>query len=193
MAQAAHELVQLLRASWRRWATLSVLMREWALQTAAPDSEALVFPDNTANIIVKYGYFDRERAKVHHLPVLISDNGRPSLTGTSMLHVTVCKCNEQGEFTLCEEVAAQAGISVQALVAIFLCILTITGQCPEGWEGTVRGLQGRRRGQGSRPNPAAFSPKCGPVPGVRSTSLGAAGWEWMTGEEEVRLKTPSPV
>uniref|UniRef100_A0ABI7W3Y8 Cadherin-5 n=1 Tax=Felis catus TaxID=9685 RepID=A0ABI7W3Y8_FELCA len=82
--------------------------------------------DNTANITVKYGQFDRERAKVHYLPVLISDNGRPSLTGTSTLVVTVCKCNEHGEFTYCEEVAAQAGVSIQALVAIFLCILTIT-------------------------------------------------------------------
>ncbi|EPY84238.1 cadherin-5 precursor [Camelus ferus] len=81
--------------------------------------------DNTANITVKYGYFDRERAKVHHLPVLISDNGRPSLTGTSMLDVTICKCNERGEFTLCEEVAAQVGVSIQVLVTIFLCILTI--------------------------------------------------------------------
>ncbi|KAI5943121.1 Cadherin-5 [Manis javanica] len=82
--------------------------------------------DNTANITVKYGQFDRERAKVHHLPVLISDNGRPSLTGTNTLAVTVCKCNERGEFTFCEEAAPQVGISIQALVAIFLCILTIT-------------------------------------------------------------------
>ncbi|KAF6287714.1 cadherin 5 [Rhinolophus ferrumequinum] len=82
--------------------------------------------DNTANITVKYGQFDRERTKVHHLPVLISDNGRPSLTGTSTLAVTVCKCNEYGEFTFCEEVAYQVGVSIQALVAIFLCILTIT-------------------------------------------------------------------
>uniref|UniRef100_A0A452QR89 Cadherin-5 n=1 Tax=Ursus americanus TaxID=9643 RepID=A0A452QR89_URSAM len=82
--------------------------------------------DNTANITVKYGQFDRERAKVHHLPVLISDNGRPSLTGTSTLVVTICKCNEHGEFTHCEEMAGQAGVSIQALVAIFLCILTIT-------------------------------------------------------------------
>lgn len=142
-----------------------MVTREWALQTAAPDSEALVFPDNTANIIVKYGYFDRERAKVHHLPVLISDNGRPSLTGTSMLHVTVCKCNEHGEFTLCEEVAAQVGISIQALVAIFLCILTITGQCPEGWEGMARGLQGRRRRPGIQAQPRCFQPKVRPMLG----------------------------
>ncbi|XP_031196939.1 cadherin-5 [Mastomys coucha] len=82
--------------------------------------------DNTANITVKYGQFNREHAKFHYLPVLISDNGVPSLTGTSTLTVGVCKCNEQGEFTFCEEMAAQAGVSIQALVAIFLCILTIT-------------------------------------------------------------------
>ncbi|XP_021025586.1 cadherin-5 [Mus caroli] len=82
--------------------------------------------DNTANITVKYGQFNREYAKFHYLPVLISDNGVPSLTGTSTLTVGVCKCNEQGEFTFCEEMAAQAGVSIQALVAIFLCILTIT-------------------------------------------------------------------
>ncbi|XP_037672148.1 cadherin-5 isoform X2 [Choloepus didactylus] len=81
--------------------------------------------DNTANITVKYGQFDRERAKVHFLPVLISDNGRPSLTGTSTLAVAVCKCDERGEFTFCEEVGAHVGVSIQALVAIFLCILTI--------------------------------------------------------------------
>uniref|UniRef100_A0A8C9DME6 Cadherin-5 n=1 Tax=Prolemur simus TaxID=1328070 RepID=A0A8C9DME6_PROSS len=82
--------------------------------------------DNTANITVKYGQFDRERAKVHFLPVVISDNGSPSLTGTSTLTVAVCKCNERGEFTFCEEMAPQVGVSIQALVAIFLCILTVT-------------------------------------------------------------------
>ncbi|XP_008563237.1 PREDICTED: cadherin-5-like [Galeopterus variegatus] len=98
---------------------------QWVL-LAEPDSTALMFPDNTANITVKYRQFDRERAKVHFLPVLISDNGKPSLTGTSTLAVAVCKCNEHGEFTFCEDMAAQAGVSIQTLVAIFLCILAIT-------------------------------------------------------------------
>lgn len=97
---------------------------------AEPHSVVLMLADNTANITVRYGQFNREHAKFHYLPVLISDNGLPSLTGTSTLTVAVCKCNEQGEFTFCEELAAQAGVSIQALVAIFLCILTITGQCP---------------------------------------------------------------
>ncbi|KAI4055319.1 cadherin 5 [Homo sapiens] len=82
--------------------------------------------DNTANITVKYGQFDREHTKVHFLPVVISDNGMPSRTGTSTLTVAVCKCNEQGEFTFCEDMAAQVGVSIQAVVAILLCILTIT-------------------------------------------------------------------
>ncbi|XP_074059294.1 cadherin-5 [Macrotis lagotis] len=81
--------------------------------------------DNSANITVKYGQFDREKAKVHYLPVVIADNGKPSLTGTSTLVITVCKCNDHGEPTFCEEPAKQVGVSIQALVAIFLCILTI--------------------------------------------------------------------
>ncbi|XP_006978546.2 cadherin-5 isoform X2 [Peromyscus maniculatus bairdii] len=99
---------------------------KFALKTEDSNFTLINNHDNTANITVKYGQFDREHAKFHYLPVLISDNGVPSLTGTSTLTVAVCKCNEQGEFTFCEEMAAQAGVSIQALVAIFLCILTIT-------------------------------------------------------------------
>lgn len=148
-AQAACGLAQSQRVPWKRQAISSVWTRGQALWTPEPDSAALMFPDNTANILVKYGQFDRERAKVHYLPVLISDNGRPSLTGTNTLVVTVCKCNEHGEFTYCEDMAAQAGVSIQALVAIFLCILTITGQCPGtggGGVGGVLGNNGQRRG-----------------------------------------------
>lgn len=127
-------------------------MSKQALWRVEPNSAALVFPDNTANITVKYGQFDRERAKVHHLPVLISDNGKPSLTGTNTLVVTICKCNEHGEFTYCEEMAGQAGVSIQALVAIFLCILTITGQCPgewgRDWWGKGVGVHRRRKRPG---------------------------------------------
>lgn len=131
-------------------------MSRQALWIAEPDSEALVFPDNTANITVKYGQFDRERAKVHHLPVLISDNGRPSLTSTSTLVVTICKCNEHGEFTYCEEMAGQAGVSIQVLVAIFLCILTITGQCPGGWGGDTGGAsEEEEETRDPRGNPAS--------------------------------------
>ncbi|KAM6117908.1 cadherin-5 [Pterocles gutturalis] len=81
--------------------------------------------DNTANITVKYGQFNRELAKIHYLPVIISDNGDPELSSTNTLVISVCKCNEKGNFTFCEERAKQVGVSVQALVAIFICIFTI--------------------------------------------------------------------
>ncbi|XP_065272514.1 cadherin-5 [Emys orbicularis] len=81
--------------------------------------------DNTANVTVKYGQFNRELVKIHYLPVIISDNGTPELSSTNTLSISVCKCDEKGEFTFCEEAAKQVGVSIQALVAIFICILTI--------------------------------------------------------------------
>ncbi|XP_067396207.1 cadherin-5 [Emydura macquarii macquarii] len=81
--------------------------------------------DNTANVTVKYGQFNRELAKIHYLPVIISDNGKPMLSSTNTLSISVCKCDDKGEFTFCEEAAKQVGVSIQALVAIFICILTI--------------------------------------------------------------------
>lgn len=89
---------------------------------------SLLLPDNTANITVKYGQFNRELAKIHYLPVIISDNGDPELSSTNTLVISVCKCNEKGNFTFCEERAEQVGVSIQALVAIFICIFTIIGE-----------------------------------------------------------------
>lgn len=88
----------------------------------------LSFPDNTANVTVKYGQFNRELAKTHYLTVMISDNGKPALTSTNTLPISICKCNERGEVTFCEASAKIVGVSIQALVAIFVCILTIIGK-----------------------------------------------------------------
>lgn len=121
---------------------------KFALKTEDSNFTLINNHDNTANITVKYGQFNREHTKFHYLPVLISDNGMPSLTGTSTLTVGVCKCNEHGEFTFCEEMAAQAGVSIQALVAIFLCILTITGQCLTGQGRDIKRASQKRQGSG---------------------------------------------
>ncbi|OCT84435.1 cadherin-5 isoform X2 [Xenopus laevis] len=86
--------------------------------------------DNTATILVKYGYFNREVAKFHYLPIVISDNGQPEQSSTNTLTITVCKCNEKGEFTFCEESAKLAAVSVPMiviiLVSLFLIILVVT-------------------------------------------------------------------
>uniref|UniRef100_A0A8D0BWY7 Cadherin-5 n=1 Tax=Salvator merianae TaxID=96440 RepID=A0A8D0BWY7_SALMN len=81
--------------------------------------------DNTANVTVKYGQFNRELVKTHYLPIVISDNGSPRQSSTNTLTIRVCKCNEEGEFTFCEQAAKQTGVSVQALIAILICIVTI--------------------------------------------------------------------
>nr|XP_028595492.1 cadherin-5 isoform X1 [Podarcis muralis] len=81
--------------------------------------------DSTANVTVKYGQFNRELVKTHYLPIIISDNGSPQQSSTNTLAIHVCKCNEEGDFTFCEEPAKQMGVSVQALLAILVCILTI--------------------------------------------------------------------
>lgn len=130
-AGISKDLVWRRRAHWRRRQLFHGIRHSHTAH-----SLALVIPDNTANITVKYGPFDRDHAKFHYLPVLISDNGSPSLTSTNTLTVVVCKCNQQGTFTFCEEAVAQVGVSIQALVAIFLCILTIAGQCLMGRPGT---------------------------------------------------------
>ncbi|XP_061450182.1 cadherin-5 [Rhineura floridana] len=82
--------------------------------------------NNSATVTVKYGQFNRELVKTHDLPIIISDNGSPQQSSTNTLSIHICKCNEAGDFTFCEEPAKQIGVSVQALVAILICILTIT-------------------------------------------------------------------
>uniref|UniRef100_A0A6J0UNC5 Cadherin-5 n=2 Tax=Pogona vitticeps TaxID=103695 RepID=A0A6J0UNC5_9SAUR len=81
--------------------------------------------DNTANVTVKYGQFNRELVKVHYLPIIISDNGSPPKSSTNSLSIQVCKCDEDGTFTFCEEAHKQVGVTIPALVVIFICILTI--------------------------------------------------------------------
>ncbi|XP_053127564.1 cadherin-5 [Hemicordylus capensis] len=81
--------------------------------------------DNTANVTVKYGQFDRKLVDIHELLIVISDNGVPLKSSTNTLTIEVCKCNEAGEF-LCERAEKQTGVSIGALLAIiFVCTVMI--------------------------------------------------------------------
>ncbi|XP_077310436.1 cadherin-5 isoform X1 [Lithobates pipiens] len=81
--------------------------------------------DNTASIKVKNGVFNRNEAKFYYLPIIISDNGIPSQTSTNTLTITVCKCNEKGEFTYCEEAGKLAAVSVSTIIIVLVAILLI--------------------------------------------------------------------
>ncbi|XP_018421949.1 PREDICTED: cadherin-5 [Nanorana parkeri] len=81
--------------------------------------------DNTASIKVKNGVFDPNEAKFYYLPIIIADNGKPPLTSTNTLTITVCKCNEKGEFTYCEEAGKLAAVSASTIVIVLVSILLI--------------------------------------------------------------------
>ncbi|CAH2324426.1 cadherin-5 [Pelobates cultripes] len=81
--------------------------------------------NNTASVLVKYGEFNLDLAKVHYLPIVISDNGKPEMSSTNTLTIGVCKCNEKGEYTYCEEVAKQAAVSGPMLAIIFVCLIVL--------------------------------------------------------------------
>uniref|UniRef100_A0A3Q3KDT6 Cadherin-5 n=1 Tax=Monopterus albus TaxID=43700 RepID=A0A3Q3KDT6_MONAL len=76
------------------------------------------YGSNTAGIIVKQGPFSMDDPKDHSVDVRISDGGQTSITRVA---IKVC-----GAFNVCVLSEAQRmGVSVHALVAILLCILTI--------------------------------------------------------------------
>uniref|UniRef100_H3ASY9 Cadherin-5 n=1 Tax=Latimeria chalumnae TaxID=7897 RepID=H3ASY9_LATCH len=82
--------------------------------------------DNTAEIIIKRAGFSHQEHTRYFLPVIITDNGTPLLSSTTTLSITVCSCTAEGKHIKCQRFAAATmGISVHALIAIFLCIVTI--------------------------------------------------------------------
>ncbi|KAM5138709.1 cadherin-5 [Mantella aurantiaca] len=81
--------------------------------------------DNTASIKVKNGVFNLNEAKFYYLPIIIADNGIPPQTSTNTLTITVCKCNEKGEFTYCEESGKLAAVTVSTIVIVLVSILLI--------------------------------------------------------------------
>ncbi|ETE66597.1 Cadherin-5 [Ophiophagus hannah] len=80
--------------------------------------------DNTANVTVKFGPFNRELLKTHLLPIIISDNGAPPQTSTNTLTIQICQCDKEGAMH-CEGQAKLMGVGIQVLVTIFVCIFTI--------------------------------------------------------------------
>ncbi|XP_054840735.1 cadherin-19 [Eublepharis macularius] len=79
--------------------------------------------NNTAGILTRSNDFHRQEQSVFALPILIADNGIPSLTSTSTLTVFVCDCDTEANLRFCRYGAL--GISVEAFVAIVACTLII--------------------------------------------------------------------
>ncbi|XP_007893316.2 cadherin-7-like [Callorhinchus milii] len=80
--------------------------------------------DNTAVILTRRAWFSRREQAVHLVPVIIVDDGSPSLTSTNTLTVRVCACNSN---QLCNvnPFALPAGLTTGPLIAILVCLLMV--------------------------------------------------------------------
>ncbi|XP_078397225.1 cadherin-7a [Cetorhinus maximus] len=83
--------------------------------------------DNTATILTRRAGFSRQEQAVYFLPIVIVDNGTPSLSSTNTLTVRVCGCDTEGIAHSCnaEAFVLPAGLSTGALIAILACVLTL--------------------------------------------------------------------
>ncbi|XP_029377051.1 cadherin-5 isoform X2 [Echeneis naucrates] len=83
------------------------------------------YGNNTAEIMVKQGPFSLDDPKDYKVDVRISDGGRPVLTSITALAIKSCRCDARRIPTQCKAGARRMSVSVHALIAILLCILTI--------------------------------------------------------------------
>ncbi|XP_068597556.1 cadherin-5 [Brachionichthys hirsutus] len=83
------------------------------------------YGNNTADIIVRSGPFSLDDPKDYSIYVRITDGGRPIQTSITKLAIKSCRCDARRIATQCKAGARRMGMSVHALIAILLCILTI--------------------------------------------------------------------
>ncbi|XP_061445840.1 cadherin-18 isoform X2 [Rhineura floridana] len=83
--------------------------------------------DNTASILTRRRRFSRTTQDVYYLPIVISDGGIPSLSGSTTLVIRVCACERDGRVRTChaEAFLSSAGLSTGALIAILLCVVIL--------------------------------------------------------------------
>lgn len=83
------------------------------------------YGNSTADVMVKQGPFSLDDPKDYSVDVRISDGGRPIQTSITKLTIKSCRCDARRIPTQCKAGARRMGVSVHALIAILLCILTI--------------------------------------------------------------------
>lgn len=89
-----------------------------------------VSPDNTASIIARRSSFSRRDRTQYLLPVVVADSGSPALTSTSTLTISVCSCQPAGYCPSggVKALALSMGVSLQTLLGLAVCLLTLTGK-----------------------------------------------------------------
>lgn len=81
--------------------------------------------NNSADIVVKQGPFSLDDSRDYSVAVRVGDGGRPLLTSVTHVAIKACRCDHRRVPTQCKAAPLRMGVSVHALIAILLCILTI--------------------------------------------------------------------
>lgn len=81
--------------------------------------------NNSADIVVKQGPFSLDDSRDYSVMVRVGDGGRPLLTSVTQVGIKACRCDHRRIPTQCKAGTQRMGVSVHALIAILLCILTI--------------------------------------------------------------------
>ncbi|XP_072373919.1 cadherin-5-like [Scyliorhinus torazame] len=80
--------------------------------------------NNTANITIKRAGFDQNEVSKFFVPIVISDNGNPSMSTNNTLAINVCSCDQNRKPINCRNFAAlTSGVTVTVLLIVFLCII----------------------------------------------------------------------
>eukprot|EP00066_Takifugu_rubripes_P012108 XP_011601374.1 PREDICTED: cadherin-5 [Takifugu rubripes] len=103
----------------------SQLSFTFSLASEASNFSIRDYGNSTAAIILKMGPFSLDDPKDYSVDVRVSDGGRPIQTSITKLAIESCRCDEMRMRTKCKAGAQRMGVSVHALIAILLCILTI--------------------------------------------------------------------
>ncbi|KAK0137122.1 Cadherin-5 [Merluccius polli] len=81
--------------------------------------------DNTAVIRLKSGGFRLDDPIDYNLGVRVEDGGQPPKSSVMNVPIKVCRCDSRRIHTRCKAAALRMGVSIHALIAVLLCILTI--------------------------------------------------------------------
>ncbi|KAJ8343690.1 hypothetical protein SKAU_G00310190 [Synaphobranchus kaupii] len=83
--------------------------------------------DNSISVLAKHDMFRRQRQEMYYLPIVVRDNGNPSMSSTNTLTIRVCGCSKEGIVQSCnvEAYVLPIGLSMGALIAILACIILL--------------------------------------------------------------------
>ncbi|XP_054874408.1 cadherin-5 [Amphiprion ocellaris] len=97
----------------------------FALASESSNFSIRDFGNGSADILVKQGPFSLDDPKDYSVDVRISDGGQPIQSSVTKLAIKSCRCDARRIPVQCKAGARRMGVSVHALIAILLCILTI--------------------------------------------------------------------